>query len=219
VDSDDRIYPEPVVAKLDLLTGDAICFDAIVDGQVVSGMCEPNSNMVQRLQNYGLWTAKLFRRQFLLENHIRFASTFAAEDQYFVVQLCEFQMEQSTYNEVIYEVVASPDSIGRGPFNERFLTRWTAIQQIAHFVRAHSRDGLEDFERHLVFMSLGVTWNYYLDRGHLWSLLLALPTYLAELRRLRLLRYLGSFICVGSTLHRAFKASACLIAFPFSLLK
>lgn len=208
VDADDRVSAEPVERHLDHLDGaDVVSF--------ASGF-DPNAGMLDRLQTAGRLTAKLFRREFLLANAIRFAETYSSEDNFFMLQVGELYRTQRCFPERIYEVVEQPDSLMRGGFNARWISRWRAIGQMLAFARAHPRQGLEALERELVRLSLNLTWAYYMARRRRLELLALLPRLLVTLRLWGLIGHLDIFLEDGSARNRMAKRATIAMALPLS---
>lgn len=208
VDADDRVFVGPVEQHLrDLGGADVISFASGFDA---------SAGMLDRLRTAGRLTAKLFRREFLSRNQIRFAETYSSEDNFFMLQAGELHESQLCFSERIYEVIDQPDSLMRGRFNPQWISRWTAIGQMLAFARARPRDGLEALEKQLVALSLGLTWAYYMARGRRLELLALLPRLLATLRQWRLIGYLDGFLNCGSARNRIAKRFAVAAALPLS---
>ena len=209
VDADDRIFVRPVEQHLDHLEG----------ADVVSFACayDPSSDMLERFSNAGRVTAKIFRRDFLIEKEIYFADAYSSEDNYFQLQVAELYRSETCFADTIYEVIENPDSLTRGRFNPRWISRWDAIGAMLAFGRRNPRCGLEQLEEGLVSLSLGITWAYYVERGKWFELLILLPRLLATLRNWRLVKHLGVFMASGSRRNRVAKGLAISVALPLSL--
>jgi glycosyltransferase involved in cell wall biosynthesis len=197
VDADDRIDPGPVERHRAKFTADVVSFNG--------GGYDLSLNMRDRYPRAGPWTAKLYKRSFLGENRIEFAESFGSEDNYFALQVAELFRTQQSFPETIYEVLHTSDSISRGTFNPRFVTRWDAVEKMLQFARAHPREGLAELEEELIFLSLGLTWSYYLERGRTADLLRQMPHFVARIRRWGLLGRMPSFLNSGSLKNRALK--------------
>lgn len=221
VDADDRIIPAPVVAQLsDILRlgPDVAIFQGMSRGERLPSTWSEFSDMHERFVNYGRLTTKLFKREFLEQHSIGFPDSYACEDNAFLLEAAELQSSTLVDEAIIYEVVPTEDSITRGSFNAAYLSRWLAVKQMLDFARAHPRQGLRRLERELVFLSLSLSWSYYVERGKTADILRLLPRLLAKLRAWKLLGHLDVFLNAGSITNRAVKLAAISAALPLSLL-
>ena len=211
VASDDRPLLEPVLARLPAILSenpDAAFFQLLHEGQRMGSRWSPDADMCDRFHAYSSSPSMLLNREFLNRNAIRFSDSYSCEDNFFMLQVSELQKSCLAFDDVIYEVVGAPDSIMRGPFNARYITRWRAVGDMLAFARSHPRKGLERLEKELVRFSLGATWTYYVAHGRTLELLRLLPALLAQLERWGLDGHLDAFLGSGSLPNRLCRRAA-----------
>jgi glycosyltransferase involved in cell wall biosynthesis len=209
VDADDAIFVAPVEKHL----------DAILQAKVdVAGFAVHDpEDAFERCLSYGHCHSRLYRRSFLDGSGIRFGEQYNGEDSVFIINAALRQATFLGFSEPIYEAILTPGSVTRGRFTPRFLSQWLAVQDMVDVLaNAHGGEGIERLGARLMFLSMDLTWSYYLEHRRLWALLRLLPQLLATLRKWKLMPFYGSFLASGSPVNRAIKLAATAVALPLS---
>ncbi|HEX8578752.1 MAG TPA: glycosyltransferase family 2 protein [Allosphingosinicella sp.] len=224
VDADDKIMPGPVLERFPLLQDEEIDVVSFRTKEFTDAGAEApgpgTESMYSRYVAFGRFVDKVFLRKFLTENEIYFPEMCVSEDNFFTLVASDKVRKRVSFDELIYEIVPTEQSVTRGRFTSKYLSRWHVVAAMLEFVRRSpaSPEELREFYREAVSLSIGRTWSYFVERGEYVRLALLLPRMVATLREMELLPYIGRFYEEGSAKNRLLKRAAIAAALPPSWL-
>lgn len=147
VDADDLIDPEVIGACTDIWNGtpaDILSFvtreDVREGGELTRYTAEAGQSKYQQSLRFGRIGSKLFRTQWLRTNRVFYERSGVATDNIFVANAVASSPVVRTYDEVIYTVVLTEDSITTTKFDWRRLSRIFVFARISEILAIEKED-------------------------------------------------------------------------------